>query len=340
MQIVMKIWVLLGLVFIISNVFSQELKQENAVQWLTIEQALEKNKSNPKKILIDVYTNWCGWCKVMDKNTFNNPNIAAFINQNFYAVKLNAEANDTITYKGKDYVNKGTGSRPPHEFAIEILKGQMSYPTIVYMDEKSDLITAVPGYMTADQIEPLLLFFAEDIYKQIPYDSFKKHFEKTFKDSVLVPDAVKWLSIEKAFELNTQNPKKILIHFYTDYSILSRVMQYTSFNHPLISSYINENFYPVKFDALRKDTVNVLGQKYFNENKEHPFHQFPVVLMQGKMKFPNLVVVGSDNKLITQIPEYLSPVILETALSFFKEDAFKTITFDKYRQTHQSKITE
>lgn len=318
--------------------YSQNEQVLQTVKWHTFEEAMELNKTNPKKVLIDFYTDWCGWCKVMDKNTFANPNIATFINQNFYAVKFNAETKDTVEYKGKKYFNKGNGNRSANDLTVELLRGQLSYPTIVYLDEKSDLITPVPGYMTAEQIEPVLLFFSNDIYKQLTFDKFKEYFEKTFKDSIETTELVKWYTIEEAEKMNKKMPRKIFLDLYADYNPISKIVEKTSYNHPIIAKYINDNFYPVKIDVLSKDTIDFFGTKYINEGKEHPFHQLPVVLLQGKMAFPNVVYISETNQLITSVPGYLSPEMLEPILEFFSKDIYKSMSFDEFRKTFKSKL--
>lgn len=318
--------------------YSQNEQVLQTVKWHTFEEAMELNKTNPKKVLIDFYTDWCGWCKVMDKNTFANPNIATFINQNFYAVKFNAETKDTVEYKGKKYFNKGNGNRSANDLTVELLRGQLSYPTIVYLDERSDLITPVPGYMTAEQIEPVLLFFSNDIYKQLTFDKFKEYFEKTFKDSIETTELVKWYTIEEAEKMNKKMPRKIFLDLYADYNPISKIVEKTSYNHPIIAKYINDNFYPVKIDVLSKDTIDFFGTKYINEGKEHPFHQLPVVLLQGKMAFPNVVYISETNQLITSVPGYLSPEMLEPILEFFSKDIYKSMSFDEFRKTFKSKL--
>src|SRR5687767_14240687 len=73
------------------------------VKWMGIEEALEKTKTQPKPIILDFYTDWCGWCKKMMQTTYANPGLAQYINTNFYAVKFNAESKDTIEYLGQKY---------------------------------------------------------------------------------------------------------------------------------------------------------------------------------------------------------------------------------------------
>ena len=175
-----KLFSLTILIILSINLFSQE-KSQSLVKWYSFEEAVELNRVNAKKLFIDVYTDWCGWCKVMDKNTFNHPVIAKYLNENFYPVKFNAETTDTVRFGGKLFVNSGEGTRPPHQLAIALLRGQMSYPSIAYMDEQNRLLTTVPGYLTPESIEPLLKYIAEDIYKT--GKSFVEY-QKTFVSSI------------------------------------------------------------------------------------------------------------------------------------------------------------
>src|SRR5690606_27234601 len=109
------------------------------------EEAVELNAKNPKKIFIDIYTDWCGWCKVMDQKTFSHPEIAKYLMTHFYPVKLNAEQRGDITFRGHTYKFVPQGARGYHELAYALLQGRMSYPTTVYLDENFDGITPYPG---------------------------------------------------------------------------------------------------------------------------------------------------------------------------------------------------
>jgi thioredoxin-related protein len=169
----------LTLIFVLSS-FSQPVFQEqdkskkntDKIEWLTMEEAAARSKKKPRKIFIDVYTDWCGWCKKMDKTTFSETEIINYINKNYYAVKLNAEGKEPITLNGKTYTFKP--EYRSHELAIELLQGQMSYPTTVYLDEKFNLLAPVPGYLSASDLGNILKYYAGDHQKHMTFDEFLK----------------------------------------------------------------------------------------------------------------------------------------------------------------------
>lgn len=304
--------------------------QQEELKWYSLKEAIELSKKTPKKIFIDMYTDWCGWCKKMDRETFNNPAIAQYLKENYYLVKFNAETRDTLEFKGKKYMNNGIGPKSVNDLAVEFLGGKMSYPTIVYMDENENLLSAVPGYMTPSDIEPILVFFARDIFKSTVFNDFKDNFNKTYKDTVPFVDKIKWVSLEKAEELNKKAPKKIMIFLYHNWCVECKMMVATSFNNEKLSEYINTNYYPVLFDIMSKDTVTFNGTKFINEGKEHPFHQFAVTLLNGKMNVPQMVYINELNQLISVVPGYFIAKSAEPVFHFFKEDAYQTKKWEEY----------
>jgi thioredoxin-related protein len=150
------------------------------INWLDFEEAVAMNKKKPKKIFLDMYTDWCGWCKKMDASTFVNPVIVDYMNKNYYAVKFNAERKDTITFNGKNYVNANpAGGRSSHQLAQELLGGRMSYPSFVFLDENMAKITILPGYRKAPEFEAVLNYINTNAYKTQQWEEFNASFTRT-----------------------------------------------------------------------------------------------------------------------------------------------------------------
>ena len=155
---------------------SAQEKKDQLVKWYTIEEVEKLSQSEPRKIMIDVYTDWCGWCKKMDKETFNHPVIAEFINSNYYPVKFNAESKEVITFRGKTYKFVNSSARGYHELAAGLLNGRLSFPSIAYLNEDLELLGAVPGYRTPKDMEPLLNYIAENKFENQSLEDYQKDF--------------------------------------------------------------------------------------------------------------------------------------------------------------------
>lgn len=174
-----KVLLAASFIFVLSlNSFLLAGENEQKVQWLTIEEAQELFSEEPRMIFVDVYTDWCGWCRRMTSETFSHPIIAEMLNTHFYPVKLNAEQTEPIVFKGVTYENENIGQRrATHNFAIALLQGRMSYPSIAFFDEEMQLITAIPGFRPPKNMEAVLTFFKTDVYKSNPnLDEFMSGF--------------------------------------------------------------------------------------------------------------------------------------------------------------------
>ncbi len=161
------------------GVYQSAEAQDAKVNWLTIEEAEALNKKEPRKIFVDFYTDWCGWCKRMEATTFSHPVIADYINKNYYPVKFNAEQTDPVKFRGTEYTNDNAGQRrAAHNFAIAVLQGRMGYPSVAFFDEDLNLITTLSGFRPPEKLEPILVFFKDDVYKETSdLDAFSASFK-------------------------------------------------------------------------------------------------------------------------------------------------------------------
>ncbi|MCB0577987.1 MAG: DUF255 domain-containing protein [Phaeodactylibacter sp.] len=129
---------------------ARETASSGAIQWMGMEEALAAQQSDPKPIFIDVYTDWCGWCKVMDKKTFSRPEVAQYMNENFHSVKFNAEKEEPLTLNGQQFEVVNAGRRGIHTFAYALLNGQMSYPSYVILDSEMQRRAIIKGFKEAE----------------------------------------------------------------------------------------------------------------------------------------------------------------------------------------------
>jgi thioredoxin-related protein len=161
-----------------SQLFSQpapaEGSEKASIHWYSIEEALALNAQEPKKIFVDIYTNWCGYCKKMDATTFAEAEAITYINQHFYAVKLNAETKKEITLANQTYVNPNPGGqRSSHQLAVALLDGKMSYPSYVFLNEKNEKLTVVKGYLKLEDFMTVLTYFGSNAYLSQDWGSYQ-----------------------------------------------------------------------------------------------------------------------------------------------------------------------
>ncbi|MBI3765214.1 MAG: thioredoxin fold domain-containing protein [Ignavibacteriales bacterium] len=134
------------------------------LQWRNLTTGLEEAKKSNKKILLDIYTDWCGWCKKLDKDVYANEMVASYLKQQYVAVKLNAESDAKVTYKGQT----------TSEMELAQAFGIRSYPTIIFLDAAGEPINSLGGYVNAEKFLPIVKFIGEDYYKKMTWDQYRE----------------------------------------------------------------------------------------------------------------------------------------------------------------------
>ncbi len=128
----------------------------NEPQWNKFNAGIIEAKKSGKKILVDVYTDWCSWCKKMDSDTYADKRVSEYLSKYYVLIKLNAEGNEKISYEGK--------SISPAEFAQGM--GVNGYPATVFLKSDGQPITMLPGYAEPDRFIHVLSFIGENYYEK------------------------------------------------------------------------------------------------------------------------------------------------------------------------------
>jgi thioredoxin-related protein len=153
-------------------VFSFSGKDKEKINWISMQQLAELYAKEPRPIMVDIYTDWCGWCKEMDRTTYKNDKLSSYINQKYYAVKFNAESRDAITFNKQ--VFKYNPKYKTNELALYLTGGNLAYPTTVFMDGIAGQPAPLPGYLKPRQMEGPAKFFGEKANERGTFVEFNK----------------------------------------------------------------------------------------------------------------------------------------------------------------------
>ncbi len=176
-------------VLLLFTIFATISISAQEINWVTLEEAVELQKKEPRKIMMDMYTVWCGPCKALDRNTFHNKDVADYVNKNYYAVKFNAEGNDVVKFKGETFTNPNynpeKASRRNSAHQLSRFFSIRSYPTIVFLDEEGEFLAPIIGYKKPQQLELYLKMFKKDEHKSLDtqkaFNEYYKNFKAEFK---------------------------------------------------------------------------------------------------------------------------------------------------------------
>ncbi|PHI21771.1 thioredoxin [Lewinellaceae bacterium SD302] len=167
----------LFLLLLAGNLSAQSKFKKPAIKWYTWTEAIAQMEKDdePKKIMVDLYTEWCGYCKKMDRETFTDPVVVKYVNEHFYPVKFDAEQKGSLIYAKHTFkYDPDKGRRGVHALAFALTDGRMSYPSMVYLDENQKRIAISPGFKPGDSFMTELRYFGDNHYKVIGYEEYKK----------------------------------------------------------------------------------------------------------------------------------------------------------------------
>lgn len=154
-------------------------RTSKGVQWMQLKEVEERLKTENRPVLVDVYTDWCGWCKVMDRKTYARTDVGTYINERMYPVKFNAESREPVSWMGKTYRYNST--RRIHEFALFLITGEMAFPNTVILPGAGEKPQSIPGFLEPRNLEMVVKYYGGGAYKQQNFDSWARQFQPTWK---------------------------------------------------------------------------------------------------------------------------------------------------------------
>jgi thioredoxin-related protein len=288
---------------------------QKKVKWMKFEEAVAASQKEPRKIFVDIYADWCGWCKVLDRDTFSDTDVAKILNERYYPVKLNSESKETHTVGGKKL------SSPELAASLAMLNpGEgLGLPTMVIINEEMQPSELIQGFKKPDFLKSRLLFFADN-----------KHLEKSS-----VGSRVKWMKFEEAVAASQKEPRKIFIDIFADWCGWCKVLDRDTFSDSLVAKILNEQYYPVKLDAESKET-HILGDK--KVTSAELASSLATSKPGERYGLPTMVLLNEKVNLLTRIQGAQKPDFMAPALLFFSENHYLIKSWEVYSKAYSDSI--
>ncbi len=178
--------IIFSLLFLTISLFGFSQEKINWIKIDKIESEMAKKENANKLYFVDCYTDWCGWCKKMDKDTFSDTLIAKLMNYYFVSSKFDAEQSEEVIIKGKSYKNSqpnpNVKRKPTHQLAYYLLNNRLNnrlaYPSFSVLDKDFNVITVIPGYYPANEFEKVIVFLGENYSKDMSFEEFSKIYQE------------------------------------------------------------------------------------------------------------------------------------------------------------------
>lgn len=150
---------------------------KESVNWISFADLEKQYAIEPRPVIIDVYTTWCGWCRHMDKTTYSQKDVVTYINTKYYAVKFDAEGRQPIHFKGRKFVYNP--QYRVHELAIYLTNRNLNFPHTIFLSDLKAPPAPLSGYLKPAEIEKPLKFFGDSAYLTMNYPEFERTIGKS-----------------------------------------------------------------------------------------------------------------------------------------------------------------
>jgi thioredoxin-related protein len=278
---------------------------------MKFEDAYIASQKAPRKIFVDIYADWCHWCKVLDKDTFSDTSVIRILNENYYPVKLNSESKDVHT------VGDNKFSSPELAATLAMLKPneKLGLPTMVIINEKMQLLEMIQGFRKPDFMK-----------ERLSFHTFNKN----------IAPQVKWMKFSDAVEATKKKPRKIFVDIYADWCGWCKVLDRDTFSDSVVAKILNEQYYPVKLDAESKETHTL------QDGRKVSSPELAASLAASKpgeqYGLPSMIVLSEEVVILTRIQGAQKPDFMAPALLFFSENHYLEKSWETYSKEYADKI--
>jgi thioredoxin-related protein len=289
---------------------------QKKIRWMKFEEAYAASQKEPRKIFVDIYADWCGWCKVLDRDTFSDTSVIRILNEHYYPVKLNSESKEIHT------VGDNKFSSPELAASLAMIKSneKLGLPTMVIINEKMQLNEVIQGFRKPDFLKERLSFFA-----------FNANTAQSSKKA-----RVKWMKFEEAVMASRKEPRKIFVDIYADWCGWCKVLDRDTFSDSVVAKILNEHYYPVKLDAESKETYTLPDGRTVSATElaaslaaSKPGEQYGL---------PSMIVLNEETAILTRIQGAQKPDFMTPALLFFSENHYLKKSWEAYAKEYYDNI--
>ena len=322
------IWML----FILLSNFVGKAQQES-VKWLTLEEVREQYRQEPRPYLFDFYTQGCTKCRQMQRTVYTDPIVASFVNRHFYPVRVDMHSADTLVFREKNYEPVWRDHELISGLAMEMLDGNLTCPSTVFVHDAAKFKLNVPGALTVSQMRGYLVYLIENAWKSVTPEEFVNDFELVFEQETNEPDAFPayWTAFTDLEHERQIRPKKILLFLEGSWNNSGKMMERILFADSLFSTEIQEHFYCLRLDVQACDTIPFFRHTFHNAGPQHHhLHQLAIALSNKILRVPGIYFFDEEGKLMESFFYYISPRKGQLILDYIGSDLFKSMTWYEY----------
>jgi thioredoxin-related protein len=306
-----NLWIGLTLTLIITVAINPAYTQTK-VKWMKFADAYTASQKTPRKIFVDIYADWCHWCKALDKETFSDTSVIRILNEQYYPVKLNSESKET------HIVGDNKFSSPELAAILAMVKPneRLGLPTMVIINEKMQMLEMIQGFKKPD-------FMAD----RLSFHTLNKDIAQSQKNG-----RVKWMKFDDAVAASKKEPRKIFVDIYADWCGWCKVLDRDTFSDSVVAKILNEQYYPVKLDAESRETHTLPdGRKVSSPElaaslaASRPGEQYGL---------PSMIVLNEQATILTRIQGAQKPDFMTPALLFFSQNHYLEKSWEDYAKEY------